>query len=272
MNSGNNQLVAVTCAAIFAIAQLAATGTAWSQDKSAADVKKAAETAKAQAEKKVADATASSTAPAATSTAKPATKLNYLPPGKGVPTRREGGATRGGAGDLRELALSVVTPEHVGWASSAQPDLYWFVSRPVTQSVMLTIIPAGGAAIDPLFEGMLTAPASAGIHAASLSALKVTLETNVDYEWSISLVGDAQSRSRDILASGRVRSVPVSAELKTAIAGANNDARTEKLAGAGYWYDVVELLRKNAPASATEISLYESAGLARIAKFLKEGV
>ena len=266
MNSGNNKLASVV---IFAVMQFAVLGIAWAQDKAAAEAKNAADAVKAQAEKKIADAAA--TAPAA-APAKPAAKLNYLPPGKGVPTRREGGATRGGAGDLRELALSVVTPEHVGWASSAQPDLYWFVSRPVTQSVMLTIIPAGGTAIDPLFEGMLTAPTSAGIHAASLSSLKVTLEANVDYEWSISLVGDVQSRSRDILASGRVRSVPLSAELKADIANANSDARTEKLAGAGYWYDVVGLLRKNAPASATEIALYESAGLARIAKFLKEGV
>ncbi len=271
MNSGNKQM---TAAVIFAAVQLAVSGVAWSQDKSSTEAKKAADAVKAQADKKVADAAtaAPATPRVAAGPAKASAKLNYLPPGKGVPTRREGGATRGGAGDLRELALSVVTPEHVGWSSSAQPDLYWFVSRPVTQSVMLTIIPAGGAAIDPLFEGMLTSPTGAGIHAASLSALKVTLETNVDYEWSISLVGDAQSRSRDILASGRVRSVPLSAELKAGIANAENDARTEKLAAAGYWYDVVGLLRKNAAASATEISLYESAGLARIAKFLKEGV
>ncbi len=266
MNSGKKLSAA---AVIFATVQLAASGIAWSQDKAAAETKKAVDEVKAQAEKKIAGAAATTPAVAP---AKPAAKLNYLPPGKGVPTRREGGATRGGAGDLRELALSVVTPEHVGWASSAQPDLYWFVSRPVTQSVMLTIIPAGGTSIDPLFEGMLTTPTSAGIHAASLSALKVMLDANVDYEWSISLVGDAQSRSRDILASGRVRSVPLSAELKADIANANNDVRMEKLAGAGYWYDVVGSLRKNAPASATEVSLYESAGLARIAKFLKEGV
>ena len=260
MNFGKRTWVAI--ALISALAQFGAPGIAWSQDKSVAEAKKATEAAKAQADK--------AAAVAATPPAKPAAKLNYLPPGKGVPIRREGGATRGG--DLRELALSVVTPEHVGWSSTAQPELYWFVSRPVTTTVMFTIIAAGGTAIDPLFEGMLAAPSRAGIHAVSLTNLKVMLEGNTDYEWSISLVGDPQSRSRDILASGRIRNVPLSAELKAGLAGANDDLRAERLASTGYWYDVVALLRKTAPASAMEISLYESAGLARIAKFLREGV
>ena len=271
MNPAKQSSSAFAITVIVAAMLCATSGTAWPQDKSAPDPKKTAapapaEAAKSQAEKPAVAPAAASTSPAA----RAASKLNYLPPGKGVPTRREGGATRGG--DLRELALSVVTPEHVGWSSREQPDLYWFVSRPVTNSVILTITQIGGTALDPLYEGPLAAPASAGIHAITLNGLKVTLEGNVDYEWSISLVGDPQARSRDILASGRIRWVPLSADLRAALANATDDQRTEKLASAGYWYDVVELLRKRSPASATEISLYESAGLSRIARFLRDGV
>jgi hypothetical protein len=276
MNSGKHalqaiQAIALALAGVTAAMFFAVSGPAWSQDKSAPDPKKAAapalaDSAKDQGEK-------SAVVPAATSTPPPvstASKLNYLPPGKGVPIRREGGATRGG--DQRELALSVVTPEHVGWSSREQPDLYWFVSRPVTSSVVLTIAQIGGTALDPLFEGALPAPATPGIHAISLKDLKVTLTANQDYEWSISLVGDPQARSRDILASGRIRWVPLPADLRAALASATADQRTEKLANSGYWYDVVDLLRKGAPASTTEIALYESAGLSRIARFLREGI
>jgi hypothetical protein len=259
MNFGKRVLCGIAAAAMI--------GTAFAQTKPAV-----AENVPAAKPGEAPKGTAAPTpAPASATPAAPgAVKLNYLPPGKGTPSRREGGATRGG--DLRELALSVVAPEHVGWSSREQPDIYWFVSRPVTTPVILTITQVGGAALDPLFEGKLAAPANGGIHAISLKDLRVTLAGNADYEWSISLVGDPQSRSRDVMASGRVRWVPLAADARATLAGLPVDQQAEKLASSGYWYDVVDLLRRRSAGSASEVSLYESAGLTRIAKFLRDGV
>ena len=196
--------------------------------------------------------------------------LSFLPPAPGAPIRREGGATRGG-GDARELALSVVAPEQAGWSSVDQPELYWFTSRPVSSPILLTINPTSGNAIDPLYEGMIAATGDGGIQAISLQKLQVKLIANIDYEWSISLVTDAKSPSRDLVASGRIRYAPLANDLRGALAGANDSAQAEQLARAGYWYDVVRLMRQRFPGTSTEIGLYESAGLSRIAKYLRAG-
>lgn len=197
--------------------------------------------------------------------------LSFLPPAPGTPIRREGGATRGGVGDARELALSVIAPEQAGWSSTDQPELFWFTSRTVSNSILLTINPASSNAIDPLYEGPLAATGDGGIQMISLQKLGVKLVANTDYEWSVSLVTDPKSPSRDLVASGRLRYAPLSADLRAVLSGANDGEQAERLARSGYWYDVVRLMRQRFPASAAEISLYETAGLARIARFLRAG-
>ena len=196
--------------------------------------------------------------------------LSFLPPAPGAPIRREGGATRGG-GDSREMALSVVAPAQAGWASNEQPFLYWFSSRPVTTPAFLTINPTSGPAIDPLYEGMVAATADGGIQAISLAALGVKLIANTDYEWSISLVADAKSPSRDLVASGRIRFAPLAADLRASLVSANESDQATQFARAGYWYDVVRLMRQKFADSDAEVSLYEAAGLSRIAKYLRAG-
>lgn len=202
--------------------------------------------------------------------AKPAPRLNFLPRGgTGKSGRTEPGASRGP--DARELAISVISAKETGLTSLAQPDLYWFVSRPVAGSAVLTIMPLGTNAIDPLFEGPLPPAPSAGMQRTSLADLKVTLMPDIEYDWSISIVTNAQSRSGDVMASGRIRYLAPAAALKASLDAANAEGRAEQFAANGYWYDVVDFLRRSAAGSALEISFYESAGLARVVKFLKEG-
>lgn len=200
----------------------------------------------------------------------PGPALSFLPPAPGTPIRREGGATRGG-GDARELALSVIAPEQAGWSSIDQPELYWFTSRPASNAIFLTINPASGNAIDPLYEGSITATVEGGIQVIALKKLGVKLTANTDYEWSVSLVNDPKSPSRDLVASGRIRYVPLAADARAAIDRASATEQAESLARSGYWYDVVRMMRERFPASAAEIGLYESAGLARIARYLRAG-
>lgn len=207
---------------------------------------------------------------AAPADAKALPRLQFLPPkGSGKAGRTEPGATRGP--DARELALSVIAAKEAGLSSTAQPDLYWFVSRAVSSGVVLAIMPLGTNAIDPLFEGPLPPASAPGLQRTSLKDVKVTLVPDVEYDWSISIVTNPNSRSGDVMASGRVRHVAPAGQLQASLATASEDARAELLAANGYWYDVVDYLRRKAAGSSTEISFYEAAGLQRVVRHLKEG-
>ena len=258
--------------AIFLVTLAAASSAALAQAQDKTQPGKNAPPASADANKTRADkAVDSKSAAPAPRAAAAGPALSFLPPAPGTPIRREGGATRGVVGDARELALSVIAPEQAGWSSSDQPELYWFTSRTVGNAIMLTINPTSGKAIDPLYEGPIVASGEGGIQAISLQKLGVKLAANIDYEWSVSLVTDPKSPSRDLVASGRIRYAPLSAEMRAALSGASEGEQAERLAKSGYWYDVVRLMRQRFPASAAEIGLYETAGLARIARYLKAG-
>lgn len=259
------QAVYAICAGAF----LTLPGMAWTQTPEKAPPVKNAPAPAEPGKGKPADAKAAPPpAPRATG-AVPV--LSFLPPAPGAPIRREGGATRGVVGDARELALSVIAPEQAGWSSREQPELYWFTSRSVSNAIQLTINPASGNAIDPLYEGPITASADGGIQVISLQKLGVKLMPNTDYEWSVSLVTDSKSPSRDLVASGRIRFAPLSVEGRVSMDRMNETEQAERLARGGYWYDLVQLMRHRFPGSAAEIGLYESAGLSRIARFLKAG-
>ena len=262
-----NQAVNAICAGTL----LTLSGVAWTQTPEKAPPAKNALAPADAGKGKPADLKTSPAPVSAPRAAVAGPTLSFLPPAPGTPIRREGGATRGVVGDARELALSVIAPEQAGWSSIEQPELYWFTSRSVSNAIQLTINPASGNAIDPLYEGPVTASADGGIQVISLQKLGVKLAAGTDYEWSVSLVTDSKSPSRDLVASGRIRFAPLPPETRSALAGASEGEQAERLAKTGYWYDVVRLMRQRFPGSAAEIGLYESAGLARIARFLKAG-
>ncbi len=197
--------------------------------------------------------------------------LKFLPPGDGKSSSRiEGGASRG---DTRELAMSVIAPKGTGLASTTQPELYWFVSRPVTGEVMLTVMQADGKSIDPIFEGKLPLPSTPGIQQVSLARLGVKLTPKVDYEWSISIAAAGQSHSGDVVASGQVRVGEFDASRSQALAAKNVVDRAIDLASHGYWYDVVSLMRGPGAQALKEdeLSMYDAAGLSRVVRYLREG-
>src|SRR5438552_18538100 len=115
-----------------------------------------------------------------------AANVEYRPPVRGAPRVRVGGSTRSAA---RELSLAVIAPDHTGLASSDQPELFWYVSRPVKASLEFTLIAAD--AMDPLVEKALPPVAGAGIQRIRVADFGVRLKPDVEYQWSISFVADA---------------------------------------------------------------------------------
>ncbi len=199
--------------------------------------------------------------------AKKEAPVEYRPPTRGAPKVRVGGSTRSAA---RALSLAVIAPDHTGLAASDQPELYWYVSQPVRAALEFTITASDG--IDPLVERPLPPVAEGGIQRISLADLGVRLKLGEEYQWSISFVAEAGSRSKDTVASGRIRVAERPRELADRVARAGAGAYAA-YAQAGYWYDAVaalrhELSRKpgDAALQAAQQSLLEQVGLAEVAR------
>jgi hypothetical protein len=197
--------------------------------------------------------------------------IEYKPPTRGAPRVRVGGGTRSAA---RELSLAVIAPDHTGLASTDQPELFWYVSQPVKAPLEFTIIAAD--AVDALVEKALPPVSEAGIQRIRLADFGVRLKPGEEYQWSISFVADPSSRSKDTVASGRVRMEPLPADVAARVAAAGTGAYAV-YAGAGYWYDALGGLRRDIARAPTnpvlltsQSSLLEQVGLTEIARMERE--
>src|SRR5215510_1852426 len=117
----------------------------------------------------------------------------YTPPKRGAPGGRVGAGTRG---IQREVSLlSVLAPDHSGFTISEQPSLYWFISCSTSLPVELTVMDPQG--VKPILETRLPAPVTAGIHRIRLSFYNVRPAPGAAYRWFVSVVPDADRRSKD---------------------------------------------------------------------------
>src|SRR5919108_5443556 len=126
----------------------------------------------------------------------------YVPPRGGAPGGRVGGSTRGiGA----PPTLSALAPDHTGLTAQEQPSLFWYLSKPTTYPIEVTI--RDDQAIKPLLETRIRGPVQPGMQRVRLADYGVRLSPGVPYRWFVALVVDPDSRSRDMLAGGTVERI-----------------------------------------------------------------
>lgn len=164
--------------------------------------------------------------------------FSYVPPVKGAPAARVGGASRGGEGT--QPVVEVLVPDHVGLALSATPTLYWFLSGPSPHPLEISLL--ADDADEPALRLTRPGPQKAGIHALSLARQGQRLEAGKTYDWVVALVADPDQRSLDIVAHGAVQRVARPPEGLGALEGLGPRERAARLAGAGLWYDALEAL------------------------------
>jgi hypothetical protein len=193
----------------------------------------------------------------------------YKPPLRGAPASRIGGGTRGLSVQAAPT-IAVLAPDHTGYTTSAQPTLYWYLSRQTPVKIEVTLLDEAG--VKPLVEKTLQSPLPAGIQALSLKELGVTLTPGVEYRWHVALVNDPKQRSGDVTSSGTVRVVPVPDALKSRLAQTPAAGRASVFAEEGMWYDAIEALVQRINAAPGDQGLRDQlngllaqVGLARIA-------
>ena len=173
--------------------------------------------------------------PSLSSLAADATAPIYQLPKRGAPGGRVGGGTRGG--QQNTFVLSVLAPDHSGFTTSEQPNLYWFISNATTLPVEVTLMDPEG--IQPILETKLSGPITAGVHRIRLSDYNVHLKPGAAYRWFVSVVPDADRRSKDITAGGAIERVDMPEALEAKVAQAKKGDLPSIYAEAGIWYDTV---------------------------------
>jgi hypothetical protein len=141
------------------------------------------------------------------------------------------------------------------------------VSARIDQRTQLTISAPRRAL--PLLETDIPAPRGPGLYAVRLADLRVRLDENTLYTWSISVITDPRERANDIVASASLlRTVPDSG-LDGVIRAAPPQRRVAVLAQAGLWYDAVAAASetKDQDRHAALDSLLDQVGLTEAARY-----
>lgn len=169
-------------------------------------------------------------------------KLSYSPKFLGSEsdlknTRLVGMALRGGTDNI---LLSVLTPAHTGLSSKAQPNIYWYISKPVSKSFQFVeFVLNSDQAIKPILRTHLAPVLEEGIQKLSLSDYNVSLEAGVQYTWVISLVSDPTARSLDLVTSGTIKHVVPSGEVQQLANSTTENKQASVFAKEGFWYDAL---------------------------------
>lgn len=195
----------------------------------------------------------------------------YTPPQRGAPQRRVGGSSRGADDALPSVMLLV--PDHVGLTVSETPALYWYLSKPTSVRVEVTLIDEKGES--PLIEYAIANANGPAVHRVDLTARKVLLKPGTEYQWSIAVVPNPNERSSDVMAGGVLKRVamPKAIEARRA-AGATKEELARLYAAEGIWYDAIALyseLIEQHPGDKSlreqRAALLEQVGLREVAAF-----
>jgi hypothetical protein len=180
-----------------------------------------------------------------------------------------GGGTRG-AGDDR-LYVSVITPRGTAFTSSPQPVLYWYLSEPVDTRFEFALITQDD--IEPVMEIVTEREMQKGLNFLDLAEHGVLLKPGVTYQWSVALVNQPLQRSSDIVSSGTIEFLELSAKRRDELAQAGAMESVALLAGDGYWYDAFARLSRligehpdEADLARQRVSLLRQVGLDEVAE------
>lgn len=196
-------------------------------------------------------------------------QLVYKPPRKGAPApgSRRGGGSRGMNKSVP--VISLLAPDHVGLTLQEQPVLFWFTPTKQSGPVEFTLTVAS--ADTPVVEAKLPLPAQPGLQQIRLADYKVKLSPGERYQWSVSLILDAEERSADIVAMGAIERIEPNKLEQPLPATISKAEAPKRYAEAGIWYDAVmaisDLIQANPSDTALRqqrASLLEQVGLADV--------
>jgi len=132
------------------------------------------------------------------------TQEAFVPIVIGAPVVRVGGGSRGECGDIGEDIMLDAKP--LFWSDT--PTLNWSTNKAVSGTFVFKMGETPNKNWDfvkPLIDETFELSVQEGAQTLPLTDYKVTLKEGVEYEWFLSLVCDAENRSKDIIVGGTVQ-------------------------------------------------------------------
>ena len=160
-----------------------------------------------------------------------------------------------GTGDAA-VTLDVLAPDEVGETTLEQPSLFWFQSKPAQTRFELTLLQENKA--KPIVQVSIDRASKAGIQRLKLSDHGAKLAPGVEYQWVVALVNDPDNRSKDLVASGVIKRIEPSADLKNKVSKAAPGSLAAIYADAGIWYDALSVLSDQIDAKPDDKSLRQT--------------
>jgi hypothetical protein len=186
-------------------------------------------------------------------------KSVYKLPKVGKPTGRLGGGRRGLGDDVPEVYALV--PDHVGYTTSKQPVLYWYMAEGSTGQVKFELTLIDETSVDPLVDKRFPAPEKPGLQRIPLADHGVELRPGEEYQWSIALVTDPSDRSKDVVSSGWIERIPEPEGLADKLAAAGPEGAVSVYGEEGLWYDTLAAACDEVQRKQDEGSRQQLAGL-----------
>jgi hypothetical protein len=111
-----------------------------------------------------------------------------------------------GATSASELELKAIVPDHVGLTLQKSPVLYYFISEPTTLPVRFTLIESRTDHV--VVDMLLRSPDHSGFWPVRLEEYGIVLDPGVEYRWFVTVIKNADSPSKDLVAGGAVECCP----------------------------------------------------------------
>ena len=180
--------------------------------------------------------------------------LKFRPPTTSAPSVRVTGGSRG-SGEAT-ITLDVLAPDDIGTTTQEQPSLFWFQSKPANAKFELTLLQENK--IKPVVQVVVERSMAVGIQRLKLSDHGAKLTPGVEYQWVVAVVTDPENRSTDLVASGVIKRIEPSPELKAKISQATPASLANVYAEAGVWYDALSALSDQIEKQPDNKSLLEA--------------
>lgn len=191
--------------------------------------------------------------------------VEFKPPQRGIPGRREGGGTRDPIPCTQGTPnrLTALMPQtNLGLTTAAYPRFFWFMPKTRAKLAEFTLVEvdpklaqakvtdqkwqealdAALASTNPVYKTTFSITGTSGIASLALpsNANIPPLTVGKDYYWSVSLI--CNSGKSTIKVNGWVQRVTPDANLTAQLLKANPSDRVTLYASNGYWFDTIDTL------------------------------
>jgi hypothetical protein len=195
-----------------------------------------------------------------------AAAIEFQPPKRGMPGRREGGGTRDPLACVRgkpNQLTALLPTTNLGLTVADYPRFFWYMPQTKAKLAEFALFEVDDHLDDrqPVYQTTFNLPGdiSSGIVSFQLPNTNIPpLQVGKDYRWTVSLICDPSNRMRDVAIEGWVQRVATDPRLSRQLTRAKAVDRIQLLAQNGLWFDTITTLAAERVAHPTDPALKTS--------------